>query len=68
MGQETVKIEPANLLLFGKGARLESTRQLADCGIDDGATVHLVRPKRGWLYLATHSTVLEVTAPRGNAC
>ena len=65
MGQEAVGVEPTNLLVFCKAVRLESTRQLADYGIDDGAAVHLVRRKRGYMYLTTHSTVLEVTAIRG---
>ena len=42
---------------FRKAVRLENTRQLADHGIDDSAAVlpvHLMRPRRGRLYLATH--------------
>ena len=61
-GQGAVGVEPANLRIVFKAARLERTRQLAAYGINDGDVVHLVRPKRGWLYLAVHSSVLEVTA------
>ena len=60
-GQEAVGVEPANLRVVLKGARLERTRQLAEYDINDGDVVHLVRPKRGWLYLAAHGSVLEVT-------
>ena len=61
-GQEAVGVEPANLRVVFKAARLERTRQLAEYRINDGDVVHLVRPKRGWLYLAAHGSVLEVTA------
>ena len=60
-GQGAVGVEPTNLRIVFKAARLERTRQLAACGVNDGDVVHLVRPKRGWLYLAAHSSVLEVT-------
>ena len=55
-------VEPSNLRIVFKAARLERTRQLAEYNINDGEVVHLVRPKRGWLYLAAHGSVLEVTA------
>ena len=61
-GQEAVEVEPTNLRVVLKAARLERTRQLAEYDINDGDVVHLVRPKRGWLYLAAHGSVLEVTA------
>ena len=61
-GQETIAVEPTNLRIVFKAARLERTRQLAEYGITDSDVVHLVRPKRGWLYLAAHGSVLEVTA------
>ena len=66
-GQAAMAVEPTNARLVFKAARLESTRQLADYGIHDGAVVHLVLPKRGWLYLATQSSVLEVIATRVDA-
>ena len=37
---EAEEFEPQALLVFCKAARLDSTRQLADSGIDDGAAVH----------------------------
>jgi hypothetical protein len=61
-GQEAVGVESANLRVVFKAARLEGTRQLAEYDINDGDVVHLVLPKRGWLYLAAHGSVLEVTA------
>ena len=61
-GQEAVGVEPANLRIVFKAARLEGTRQLAEYDINDGDVVCLVRPERGWLYLAAHGSVLEVTA------
>ena len=61
-GQEAVEVEPTNLRVVFKAARLERTCQLAESGINDGDVVHLVRPKRGWIYLAAHGSVLEVTA------
>ena len=60
-GQEAVEVEPTNLQIVFKAVRLERTRQLAAYSINDGDVVHLVRPKRGWLYLAAHGSVLEVT-------
>ena len=62
MGQDAVGVEPTHLMVVFKGVRLDSTRQLANYGIDDSAAVHLVRLKRGWIYLAMHDSVLEVTA------
>ena len=61
-GQEAVEVEPTNLRIVFKAVRLERTRQLAEYDINDGDTVHLVRPQRGWMYLAAHGSVLEVTA------
>ena len=61
-------VEPTHLMAVFKGARLDSTRQLADYGIDDSAAVHLVRPKHGWIYLAMQDSVLEVTAIRVDVC
>ena len=60
--QEALGVEPANLRVVFKAVRLERTRQLAAYGIKDGDILHLVWPKRGWLYLAAHGSVLEVTA------
>ena len=61
-GQEAVGVEPTNLRIVFKAVRLERTHQLAEYGISDGDAVHLVRPKRGWLYLAAYGSVLEVAA------
>ena len=61
-GQGAVGVEPTNLRIVFKAAQLERTRQLAEYDINDGDVVHLVRPKRGWLYLAAHGSVLEVIA------
>ena len=61
-GQEAVGVEATNLRIVFKAARLERTRQLAEYDINDGDIVHLVRPKRGWIYLAAHGSVLEVAA------
>ena len=67
-GQAAVGLEPTHLMVVFKGVRLDSTRQLANFDIDDSAAVHLVRLKRGWIYLAMHDSVLEVTATRVDAC
>ena len=66
-GQEA-EVEPTNLRVVLKAARLERTRQLAEYGLNDGDVVHVVRPKRGWLYLAAHGSVLEVTVTSVHAC
>ena len=62
-GQEAVGVGRANLRIVFKAAWLERTRQLAEYRINDGDVVHLVRPQRGWMYLAAHGSVLEVTCP-----
>ena len=39
---------------------LESTQKLSDCGIVDGALVHVLVPQSGWVYIATPGSLLEV--------
>ena len=58
------QVEPTHLTVVFKAARLDNTRRLADYGIVDGAVVHLVRQRRGWIYLAMHNSVIEVAATR----
>ena len=55
------EVVPSNPWVVFNAARLEGKRRLVDYGIDAGAVVYLVRPKRGWLYLATRGSVLEVS-------
>ena len=60
-------VESGHLTVVFKAARLDGTRRLAAYGIVDGVVVHLVRQERGWIYLAMHNSVLEVTATRVDA-
>ena len=55
-------VHPTNLRIVFKAARLERSRQLSEYKIKNGDVVHLVRPMRGWFYLAAHGSVLEATA------
>ena len=60
--QAELDLDPSRLRLMPltRNAPLASMHRLNECGIGDGATVHAVQPRRGWLYFATRGQIIEV--------